>query len=155
MDAISAALIRDTRMSRTARILGLNILHMAQEPTEIEKDSLAHLMGPITDTELSSAFAELEQWRWVESLRTGKDRYLCLWAHGSTERTIPSQPDRHIPDDIRELVYERDGRACSECGSVQDTTLDHIVPFSHGGTHTPENLRVLCRPCNARRGNRV
>ncbi|NUM89448.1 MAG: HNH endonuclease, partial [Bdellovibrionales bacterium] len=28
--------------------------------------------------------------------------------------------------------------------------IDHRVPRAHGGTSTPENLRLLCRSCNQR-----
>ncbi|MFK0282572.1 HNH endonuclease [Streptomyces sp. NPDC090499] len=33
-----------------------------------------------------------------------------------------------------------------------DLTVDHIIPLAKGGTHHRENLRVLCRSCNSRRG---
>lgn len=65
----------------------------------------------------------------------------------------PSRPA--IPTAIRTAVYERDGNECLHCGAADDLTLDHIVPYSHGGPDTYENLRVLCRPCNSRRGNRI
>lgn len=61
----------------------------------------------------------------------------------------------HIPVDVRREVMDRDGHRCLDCGSTKHLSLDHIVPFSHGGPDTVENLRVLCRPCNSRRGNRV
>lgn len=32
-------------------------------------------------------------------------------------------------------------------------TKDHILPKSLGGSNKPSNLRVLCRPCNLKRGN--
>ncbi|WP_369826057.1 HNH endonuclease [Kitasatospora sp. MBT66] len=34
-------------------------------------------------------------------------------------------------------------------------TGDHIIPVSRGGTNEPRNIRVLCRTCNSRRGNRM
>lgn len=60
-----------------------------------------------------------------------------------------------IPADIRTLVFERDEHTCVECGATEDLTLDHIYPWSLGGPDTPENLRVLRRPCNSRKGARV
>lgn len=62
---------------------------------------------------------------------------------------------RWIPVSVRREVMERDGFACLECGAVEDLSLDHIVPHSHGGPETVENLRVLCRPCNSRKRDRV
>ncbi|MFI1520636.1 HNH endonuclease [Kitasatospora cineracea] len=35
-----------------------------------------------------------------------------------------------------------------------DLTADHVVPLSKGGASTAENTLVLCRGCNARKGNR-
>lgn len=59
---------------------------------------------------------------------------------------------RHIPADVRREVMERDGRACLVCGATEDLSLDHIHPYSLGGLDTVDNLRVLCRPCNSRKG---
>ena len=60
-----------------------------------------------------------------------------------------------IPQDIRDLVSTRDGNACVRCHATDDLTLDHIYPWSLGGPDTPDNLRVLCRPCNSSKGDRV
>lgn len=62
----------------------------------------------------------------------------------------PAAPKR-IPKDVREQVMERDGGACVRCGSDDHVQLDHILPQSCGGPHIAENLRVLCRSCNAGR----
>jgi hypothetical protein len=62
---------------------------------------------------------------------------------------------RKIPDHIRAAVFERDEFTCVECGAMDDLTLDHIHPWSLGGPDTAENLRVLCRQCNSRKGARV
>jgi 5-methylcytosine-specific restriction endonuclease McrA len=43
---------------------------------------------------------------------------------------------------------------CAWCGSAEDLTGDHITPLSKGGTNDAANVRVLCRSCNSRRGNR-
>lgn len=62
---------------------------------------------------------------------------------------------RGIPTWLRTAVYDRDGRACLECGSDSDLSLDHIYPHSLGGTDTFDNLQTLCRPCNSRKGARI
>jgi 5-methylcytosine-specific restriction endonuclease McrA len=74
---------------------------------------------------------------------------LPLW---SIERT---DYRRKIPQWLREQVLERDEHACVLCGATDDLTLDHIHPWSLGGQDTEDNLRVLCRPCNSRKGARV
>ncbi|WP_228025329.1 HNH endonuclease [cf. Phormidesmis sp. LEGE 11477] len=32
-------------------------------------------------------------------------------------------------------------------------TLDHLIPQSKNGSHSLENLRLACIPCNSDRGN--
>ena len=54
---------------------------------------------------------------------------------------------------FRMVVYARDNWRCVSCGATEDLTLDHIVPKSKGGPHTPENLQTMCRPCNNKKGN--
>jgi hypothetical protein len=60
-----------------------------------------------------------------------------------------------ISTGVRDFVFDRDGHACRLCGATADLTLDHIYPWSLGGPDTPDNLRVLCRPCNSSKGDRV
>ena len=57
-----------------------------------------------------------------------------------------------IPLRVRYQVMLRDGNVCQICGAAENLSLDHIIPFSHGGPDTVDNLRTLCRRCNARRG---
>ena len=84
--------------------------------------------------------------------------YEWHWARGLKLRRIPGYKPRgrrHIPDDLRMAVYERDGFQCLHCGEVENLTLDHIHPYSLGGEDTFENLQTLCRSCNSRKGARV
>lgn len=72
-----------------------------------------------------------------------------LWRRGDGVRRRP------IPSEIRRHVMERDNFACVECGSDFALSIDHIWPYSKGGTDDPDNLRVLCRSCNSRKGART
>lgn len=67
---------------------------------------------------------------------------------------IPEQK-RQLPKSLREAVYARDGRVCAECGATEDLSIDHIMPEALGGADDLDNLRVLCRPCNSRKGKRL
>lgn len=63
-----------------------------------------------------------------------------------------------VVDVSRDEIIQRDGQACYLCGkeiSIHAITLDHIVPLSRGGTHTPLNVRVACQPCNSRKGKKL
>lgn len=67
-----------------------------------------------------------------------------------------------IAPSVRLAVFERDAWTCQLCGeAVQPDanpqsdwypSLDHIVPKSRGGAHSPENLRTAHRWCNSIRG---
>lgn len=62
---------------------------------------------------------------------------------------------REISRFVSRAVFARDGRLCRFCGATERLELDHIQPWSLGGQDTVDNLRVLCKPCNVRRGNRA
>ncbi|MBN2148930.1 MAG: HNH endonuclease [Anaerolineales bacterium] len=52
-------------------------------------------------------------------------------------------------------VLRRDEYVCQYCGKRTLTlTVDHIVPRSHGGGHSWENLVAACPSCNHRKGGR-
>ena len=72
----------------------------------------------------------------------------------SWENKDPGEKRRYIRTAVRRYVLERDKHRCVECGATDRLSLDHIKPFSRGGMHTPSNLRVLCTPCNSRKGAR-
>jgi hypothetical protein len=55
---------------------------------------------------------------------------------------------------LREAVLERDGESCRICGSTDGLSIDHDIPVSKGGTNDLDNLVMLCKSCNSRKGNR-
>lgn len=65
----------------------------------------------------------------------------------------PRQASRGaIPDDLKQLVWVRDGGSCRNCGGTVELQYDHIIPVSMGGATSAENLQILCGPCNRRKG---
>jgi hypothetical protein len=68
-----------------------------------------------------------------------------------------------IPRSVKREVWVRDGGRCRKCGitdaeaMVRDGEhlhLDHMHPWSQDGADTPDNLQLLCGPCNRAKGDR-
>jgi len=69
-----------------------------------------------------------------------------------------------VKDFLSKDIFERDNYICSICALPIDKslaypnpnsiTLEHIIPLSKGGSHSPENVTCAHWICNVRRGNR-
>lgn len=75
-----------------------------------------------------------------------------------TERKEKNQGMNWISQHKRLAIYLRDGLACCYCGAGvtegAQLTLDHIQPYSKGGSNHERNLITCCNKCNSSRGNR-
>lgn len=68
-----------------------------------------------------------------------------------------SKRSRYISTSFRVSVLHRDGYKCVFCGRNArqvELEVDHIVPFSKGGSNDPSNLQILCFLCNRGKGSR-
>jgi len=67
--------------------------------------------------------------------------------------------NRNINEKDRLKVLKRDHYTCAKCGRSPATQrgcilhIDHIIPFSKGGSNEIENLQTLCDKCNLGKGN--
>jgi 5-methylcytosine-specific restriction endonuclease McrA len=55
-------------------------------------------------------------------------------------------------------IINRDGYICYLCKrqiGKRELVLDHVIPLARGGPHSEDNLRVACRFCNARKGDKL
>lgn len=60
----------------------------------------------------------------------------------------------------RTRMYERDKYACAYCQkNLRDhprlICLDHVIPYTQGGTNSSKNLVTACKVCNAKKGGRT
>jgi DNA-directed RNA polymerase subunit RPC12/RpoP len=70
----------------------------------------------------------------------------------------------HVEGVNRLEIFERDGYACQYCkkrvaikhrNRLRWATIDHVIPLSKGGAHSPDNIVTACFSCNSRKGNRI
>jgi len=66
-----------------------------------------------------------------------------------------SRDTRYISDEVRSEIWYRDGGQCVICGASEYLEFDHIIPLSKGGATSVENLQLLCRGCNSRKGSSI
>jgi hypothetical protein len=64
----------------------------------------------------------------------------------------PAYVKRKLPRQLIEYILARDNYTCQHCGATKKLSIDHVLPESHGGGDEPDNLQVLCSPCNSRKG---
>tara|TARA_X000000950_G_C13442524_1_gene468590 strand:+ start:121 stop:528 length:408 start_codon:yes stop_codon:yes gene_type:complete len=62
---------------------------------------------------------------------------------------------RTIRGSVRKDVMARDNYQCQYCGATDDLAIDHIFPFSRGGSNEADNLQVLCRACNSAKSDAI
>lgn len=77
---------------------------------------------------------------------------------GERHPVIRSGERESIPPHIRSAVWYRDHGRCELCSERTINGpwhLDHITPWSAGGSDRTTNLRVLCERHNMERGNKV
>lgn len=79
---------------------------------------------------------------------------------------IPTNATGRIPisASLRRFIQQRDRETCRYCGRAgtagkdpdgNSWHIDHIYPFSRGGTEDEDNLALSCRACNLSKGDRT
>jgi hypothetical protein len=64
---------------------------------------------------------------------------------------------RAFTDSQKRAAYEKQKGICPECNEhfeINDMEGDHITPWSEGGKTQPDNLQMLCKDCNRRKGKK-
>jgi len=94
----------------------------------------------------------------TEGKQSGDNGYLLLVARENNKghrRRVRMRATSDVPNSyILKLRTSR--KTCPKCkqrfSEENPVAVDHIIPIARGGTHTRDNLRVLCRSCNSSRG---
>lgn len=90
--------------------------------------------------------------------------YLDLWADLEKVLEIPKTwPRDPIPRKTRQIIIERCEHTCQYCGDHGNAThgldgkpwhIDHIEPWSLGGSNDESNLTLACATCNVKKRTR-
>ena len=88
-------------------------------------------------------------WRWLSE----KDRMnaCVVKAEVTTDKKSKKIKRKHYSASTKRLMYEKYNGKCQLCGkklTLEDMTLDHIIPLAAGGIDDVENLWIACKQCN-------
>ena len=127
------------------------------------REKLTRLLGlmrpSVPDGDLGAIIEQLvtEKLERLEAKRFGKTSS----PRKTLTKTDTKAASRYIPAPIRRAVHERDGGRCTfvdergrRCRARDWLEYHHEDPYGRGGDHRPGNVRLLCKPHNARRAER-
>lgn len=103
--------------------------------------------------EIQSPGAGSGSYQLASETRFGGDIWIAaiLRARQALSSSHSSSTSRHIPRDVRQRVWHKSGGRCVECGAADHLEFDHIIPHAKGGTHSENNIQILCRRCNLKK----
>jgi len=87
----------------------------------------------------------------------GHDCPVFYVAEPLTETKELRNISRSIPRVTQFKVLKRENQICSSCGKAvkdEDIEFDHIIPWTKGGSSEEYNIKLLCRKCNRKKGQK-
>ena len=90
-------------------------------------------------------------------LRTSADVTRRRWrSPGMAQYKSRAQRRRHhlLPPGLRAVILDRDAGLCFYC-EYEATEIDHIIPYTYGGSDEEENLVACCDICNKIASNKI
>ena len=75
-----------------------------------------------------------------------------------TDAPESESPDGRAPSiDLEAIQYtwERFGGRCTNCGSLANLVIDHVIPVYLGGSDAATNLQLLCRNCSRAKSHQL
>ena len=109
----------------------------------LSKTDFEEVLKPVHKTHWKNAYRKLSSK--MSSLKSSLN-------HRSKECNVKCEI---TSPEIRQMFYDSYGKGCGYCGkrlTIYTIVCDHIVPLSKKGESTVENLQLICKQCNARKG---
>lgn len=141
-------------ISRDARLLFIGLWCMADNHALIKEHPKRIKIEIFPYDEISFEYflnllAQLEG-ELIKVLKVGGETWIqiidtTVFGAFKFKRTRPS-----IPSSLRKKILAVG--FCLYCGSTEKLCVDHIKPYSKGGTNEEANLQCLCQACNLRKG---
>lgn len=106
--------------------------------------------------------------RWLRENNERKNEYGRKSYHKHKERTKPARVARRAARrgadgvftaaDI-DALHKRQSGYCMGCARpfsvILPFTVDHVVPIARGGSNWPNNIQLMCMPCNDGKGTKL
>jgi 5-methylcytosine-specific restriction endonuclease McrA len=96
--------------------------------------------------------------KYVDANRALLNRRSTEWGKRNQASKSYNRQMRRASGSITKQQFKElfdNNKKCNYCGSTENLQVDHIHPVSKGGKTELSNLQVLCRSCNASKGNKV
>lgn len=75
--------------------------------------------------------------------------------HRQLDLRQSTNSSRHIPQTVRNTVWQRCGGQCVYCQSRSYLEFDHVIPVAKGGSNSETNVQLLCRACNLSKSDKI
>ena len=79
----------------------------------------------------------------------------CAGLANQTKIAKRPKRSRHIPREVRQVVWQRYAGRCADCDANDYLEFDHIIPVSKGGSNSASNVQLLCRRCNLNKSDNL
>ena len=102
--------------------------------------------------------ARLTQTLGVTCLLTKSAPINCSYTADGSRLARVMARRRAVPADVKKIVRARDKNVCRMCRKKYPPSFfdyDHIDAHIAGGSDDPDNIRLLCKDCNLKKGSKL